>query len=104
MEMLNEIKGLGEKRGEWFFEKNANDLSDILCYTHDEAQRAYRGVAVPGGCSAFVPLLFPFCASVYMLCLCQWKRANFQLTNRYALSRCNRSRISASMLLESVIF
>jgi len=40
------------------FEKNANDLSDILCYTHDEAQRAYRGLAVAGG----VLPLFPFCS------------------------------------------
>ena len=40
------------------FGKIEDCLSEVLCYTHDEAQRAYRGVAVPGG----VLPLFPFCS------------------------------------------
>ena len=47
---------MSEKVG--VFEKNANDLSDILCYTHDEAQRAERGA---GGGRGVLPL-FPFCS------------------------------------------
>jgi hypothetical protein len=40
------------------FEKNANDLSGILCYTHDEARRD-SGLS-PGG-RGVLPL-FPFCS------------------------------------------
>jgi hypothetical protein len=56
--MLNEIRGLGERRGVGVFGKNGDCLSGILCYTHDEAQRAY-GLS-PGG-RGVLPL-FPFCS------------------------------------------
>ena len=42
----------------WGFEKIEDCLSEVLCYTHGEAQRAYGVVAVAGG----VLPLFPFCS------------------------------------------
>jgi len=85
------------------FEKNANDLSDILCYTHDEAQRAERGA---GGGMGVLPL-FPFCfrfVQAFTCYACCNAMRLFAINGAYALSLCNLSRISASILFESVIF
>ena len=56
--MFNEIRGLGWEIRAGVFEKNEDCLGGILCYTHDEAQRAY-GLS-PGG-RGVLPL-FPFCS------------------------------------------
>ena len=71
------ILGAGQREKVRGFEKNANDLNDILCYTHDEARRAKGVVAVaPGLCHSFqkiprslyVYTLFLLCSMHALIC------------------------------------
>ena len=96
------ILGAGQREKVRGFEKNANDLNDILCNTRHGTQREKEGVACRWGvcrsfqkspCSLYVYTLFLLC-SIHRL---------FAINADHALSLCNLSRISASMLLESLV-